>query len=139
MVDVDRATELIESIRERLPQEMQEARRFVAERDSLLEQAHAEAERIVDEAQREAAEMVRQEGIYRTAERQARAMLDQAGARAQEIRARADEYALESLRSLEARLTQTLATVQNGIAALQDRTQQPAPEDESQQPAPPHE
>ena len=139
MVDVDRATEIIESIREQLPQEIQEARRVVAERDSLLEQARAEAERIVDEAQREAAELVRQEGIYRTAERQARAMLDQAGARAQEIRARADEYALESLRSLEARLTQALATVQNGIAALQDRTQQPAPEDESQLPAPPHE
>ena len=138
MVDVDRATEIIESIRERLPQEIQEARQFVAERESLLDQAHAEAERRVDDAQREAAELVRQEGVYKTAERQARAMLDQASARAEEIYARADEYAIESLRSLEARLTETLATVQNGIVALQARTYQQAPQEEGHEQASPH-
>ena len=145
MVDVDRAMEMIESIRASLPQEIQEARQIVAERESLLDQAHAEAERLVDEAQREAAELVRQEGVYKTAERQARAMLDQASARAAEERARADEYAIESLRSLEAhlrsleeRLTQTLDTVHNGIATLQARTHQQAPQEEGHQQAPPH-
>lgn len=126
MVDVDRASELIESIREHLPQEMDSARALMAERDSVLDQAHAEGQRIVDDAQREAAELVNQEGIYKTAERHARSMIEQANARADEIRARADEYAVESLRALEARLTQTLSTVQNGIASLQSR----APEDE---------
>jgi vacuolar-type H+-ATPase subunit H len=111
----------------------------VAERESLLDQAHAEAERLVDDAQREATELVRQEGVYKTAERQARAMLDQANARAEEIYARADEYAVESLRSLEARLTQTLATVQNGIAALEERTHQQTTQGESPQKVPPHE
>jgi vacuolar-type H+-ATPase subunit H len=140
MVDVDRAMEMIESIRASLPQEVQEARQIVAERESLFDQARAEAERLVDEAQREAAELVRQEGVYKTAERQARAMLDQASARAEEIYARADEYAIESLRSLEARLTQTLDTVQNGIAALQARTHQQAPpEEDAHQQASPHE
>ena len=139
MVDVDRAMEMIESIRASLPQELQEARQIVAERESLLNQAHAEAEHLVEEAQREAAELVRQEGVYKTAERQARAMLDQASARAEEIYARADEYAVESLRSLEARLTQTLATVQNGIAALEARTHQQASQGESPQQVPPHE
>ena len=138
MVDVDRAMEMIESIRASLPQEVEEARQIVAERESLLNQAHAEAEHLVEEAQREAAELVRQEGVYKTAERQARAMLDQASARAEEIYARADEYAIESLRSLEARLTQTLATVQNGITALQARTHQQAPQEEGHQQAPPH-
>jgi len=139
MVDVDRAIEMIESIRASLPQEIEEARQLVAERESLLDQAHAEAERLVDDAQREATELVRQEGVYKTAERQARAMLDQANARAEEIYARADEYAVESLRSLEARLTQTLATVQNGIAALEERTHQQTPQGESPQQVPPHE
>ncbi len=126
MVDVDRASELVESIREHLPQEMESARALMAERDSVLDQAHAEGQRIVDDAQRDAAELVNQEGIYKTAERHARSMIEQANARADEIRARADEYAVESLRALEARLTQTLSTVQNGIASLQSR----APEDE---------
>ena len=139
MVDVDRATEIIESIREHLPQEIQEARQLVAERDSLREQAHAEARRVVEDAQREAAALVREQGVHKTAERQARAMLDQASARAEEIYARADEYAIESLRSLEARLTQTLATVHNGIASLQARTHPQPPQDESHQQAPPQE
>jgi hypothetical protein len=146
MVDVDRVMEMIESIRASLPREIHEARRTVAERESLLDQAHAEAERLVDAAQREAAERVRQEGVYKTAERQARAMLDQASARAAEERARADEYAIESLRSLEThlrsleeRLAQTLDTVHNGIATLQARTAQQVAQEEGQQQPPPHE
>lgn len=119
MVDVDRATELIEQIREHLPEEMEAARRLAAQRDEMLDQAEAEAQRVVEEAHHHAADLVKQEGVYVTAERQARALLDQAQARADEIRARADEYAIESLRALEARLTQTLSTVQNGIASLQ--------------------
>lgn len=126
MVDVDKATELIESIREHFPSELESARQVMAERDSLLEQAQAEAQNIERAAEQRASELVRQEGVYKTAERQARAMLDQAGARADEIRSKADEYAIDSLRSLEARLSQTLATVHNGIASLQSR----APQDE---------
>lgn len=124
MVDVDRATELIEQIREHLPEEMDAARRLAAQRDEMLDQAEAEAQRVVEEAHHQAADLVKQEGVYVTAERQARALLDQAQARADEIRARADEYAIESLRALEARLTQTLSTVQNGIASLQPHATQ---------------
>lgn len=123
MVEVDKATELVETIREHFPAEMETARAIAADREGYLQQANAEAQRVVEEAHRQAAELVQQEGIYKTAERQARALLDQANARAEEIRAKADDYAVESLRSLEARLTQTLATVQNGIASLNAQAQ----------------
>lgn len=123
MVDVAKAGEIIETIREHLPAEMQSARELAANREQYLEQANAEAQGIVEAAHRQGAELVQQEGIYKTAERQARALLDQANARAEETRARADDYAVESLRSLEARLTQTLATVQNGITSLQSHGQ----------------
>jgi len=124
MVDVDKATELIESIREHLPAEIESAREIAAERERLLDEATAEAQRMVENAQRQAAELVQQEGLYRTAERQARALLDQTTAQADRIRAEADAYAVESLQSLEIRLEQTLATVQNGLATLQARTPQ---------------
>lgn len=124
MVDVDKATEIIEAIREHLPAEVETARELMAERETMMEEANKEAQHVVDDARRQAAELVQQEGIHKTAERQASAMLDQAQVRADEIRARADEYAVESLRALEARLTQTLATVQNGISSLQARSTQ---------------
>lgn len=122
MVDVDKATEIIASIREHLPAEIESAREIAAERDRLIEEANAEAEHLVEDAHRQAAEMVQQEGLYKTAERQARALLEQSTAQARRVRAEADEYAVESLRSLEIRLEQTLATVQNGIATLQQQT-----------------
>ena len=125
MVDIDKATELLDQIRERLPEDLTTARQIAGQRDELLEQALVEAQRIREEAEADAAELVRQEGIYKTAERQAQAIIDQARARAEEIRARADEYAIDSLRALESRLSQTLATVQNGIASLQSRAPDP--------------
>lgn len=124
MVDVDKATGLIESIRAHLPAEIESAREIAAERERLLDEASAEAQHMVENAQRQAAELVQQEGLYRTAERQARALLDQTTAQADRIRAEADAYAVESLQSLEIRLEQTLATVQNGLATLQARTPQ---------------
>ena len=122
MVDVDKATELIESIRAHLPAEIESAREIAAERERLIEEANAEAEHTLENGRRQAAEMVQQEGLYKTAERQARALLEQSTAQANRVRAEADEYAVESLRSLEIRLEQTLSTVQNGIATLQRQT-----------------
>jgi hypothetical protein len=124
MVDVDKATGLIESIRAHLPAEIESAREIAAERERLLDEASAEAQHMVENAQRQAAELVQQEGLYRTAERQARALLEQTAEQADRIRAEADAYAVESLQSLEIRLEQTLATVQNGLATLQARTPQ---------------
>ncbi len=122
MVDVDKATDIVESIRQQLPKDLETARQIAADRERLLGEADAEAQHVVDQAHQQAADLVHQEGVYRTAERQARALLDQATARAEEIRARSDEYAMESLQSLEIRLAQTLSTVQNGIATLQAHT-----------------
>ena len=124
MVDVDKASEMLDALREHLPAELEQAREVMGERDRLLEQSYAEAQRIEQEAHQRASALVSQEGVYKTAERQARAMLEQAKARAEETRAKADEYAIDSLRALEARLTQTLATVQNGISSLEAQTPQ---------------
>jgi len=131
MVDVDKATELIESIRQHLPPEVQSAREISAARERLLEEATAEAQRLMENAHRQATELVQQEGLYKTAERQARALLEQTTAQSNKIRAEADAYAVESLRSLEIRLEQTLSTVQNGISTLQ--AQQPRVEDDQPQ------
>ena len=122
MVDVDKATELIDSIRTHLPEELEAARQLLADREALTAEADTQAREIVTNAQRQASSLVAEQAVYKTAERQARTMLEQAQARADQIRLKSDEYAVDSLRALEARLSQSLATVQNGIASLQSRT-----------------
>jgi len=129
MVDAEKATELIETIREHLPYEVQAARELAGERERLLREAHEEAMRLVQDAHRQADELLSQQKIYLAAERQAALLLQQAQQRADDIRASADDYAVESLRALEARLAQTLSTVQNGIASLQQAQRSAASSD----------
>jgi vacuolar-type H+-ATPase subunit H len=118
MVDENEIQEIIESIRENVPTQMREATAVLEERDTMLSEAKAEAERTIAAAQAHAFELVQEQGLYKTAEREARRIIDEANRQAMETRARADEYALQSLVSLETQLANTLHTVQNGIAAL---------------------
>ncbi|MGH2346989.1 MAG: hypothetical protein ACRDG4_17320 [Chloroflexota bacterium] len=97
---------------------MREAQQVLRERDTMLSESKTESERLIAQAQAQALEMVQEQGLYRTAEREARRLLDDANQEAIEIRGRADEYALNSLVGLETQLTNTLHTVRNGIGAL---------------------
>ena len=118
MVDENEIQEIVESIRENIPEQMREAQKVLRDRDDLLGDSKAESERLIAQAQAQALEMVQEQGLYRTAEREARRLLEDANQEALEIRARADEYALNSLVGLETQLTNTLHTVRNGISSL---------------------
>lgn len=118
MVDENELQEIIESIRENIPEQMRQAQEVTRERDEILSTAKADAERTIAAAQAQALEMVQEQGLYKTAEREARRIIEEANQQAGEIRARADEYALQSLQALETQLTATLNTVRNGITSL---------------------
>jgi len=118
MVDENEIQEIIESIRENIPEQMRESRKVLQDRDTMLSESKAESERLIAQAQAQALDMVQEQALYRTAEREARRLLDDANQEARDIRARADEYALNSLVGLETQLTNTLHTVRNGIDAL---------------------
>lgn len=118
MVDETELQEIIESVRENIPVQMRQAQEVTRERDEILSSAKAEAERAIASAQAQALELVQEQGLYKTAEREARRIIEEANQQAGEIRTRADEYALQSLMALETQLTNTLHTVRNGISAL---------------------
>lgn len=122
MVDENEIQEIIESIRENIPEQMRQAQDLLRDRDTMLSEAKAESERLIATAQAQALEMVQEQGLYRTAEREARRIIEEANQQAGETRARADEYALRSLMALETQLTNTLHTVRNGISSLRAET-----------------
>lgn len=117
-VDENELQEIIESIRESIPREVQQAQEVTRERDEILGEAKTEAERLIAQAQQQAYDMVQEQDLYKTAVKEARRILEEANQQAGETRARADEYALNSLRQLEAQLSLTLTTVRNGITSL---------------------
>ncbi|MDP9118321.1 MAG: hypothetical protein M3O28_13875 [Actinomycetota bacterium] len=78
VVPRERVLDLLDELRETMPPEMQEARRTVATRDSLLHDAHADAQRSRESAQA-----------------QAHASVAEASGRAVEVLAEAEQHAAE--------------------------------------------
>ncbi|HWE64034.1 MAG TPA: hypothetical protein VHB98_20150 [Chloroflexota bacterium] len=118
MVDENEIQEIIESVRESIPAEVRQAQEVTRDRDEILSEAKADAERLIAQAQQQAYEMVHEQGLYKTAEKEARRIIEEANQQASETRARADEYALNSLLQLDTQLNTTLNTVRNGISSL---------------------
>jgi vacuolar-type H+-ATPase subunit H len=118
VVDRDRCFDIINEMRVSIPEEIRKAKRLQQERERLIAHANEEAERIVALAREQAEALVHEHQVIKQAEQQAQLVLERAQSEALDIRAGADEYALEVLKQLETRLVQELGTVRNGILTL---------------------
>ncbi len=115
------ALDLVDEARRVLPVELAEARRVVADRDRLLEQARGEAERLVQQGREEQARLVEATAVYTRAQAEADRMLDQAHAEAEAMRLQTEDYVDAKLANFENVLSSTLATVQRGRERLSGR------------------
>src|SRR5919202_1985371 len=97
-VDREEIYDLLDQMRATIPEEIKQARWIVKERQEMLAQAERAAEEIVEDA----------------------------NARAREIRLGAEDYADEILNTLEVNLQKFLAAVQRGRDRLAGREQEPA-------------
>lgn len=121
MVDQNAALGLIDELRVAVPEEVRAAKRINAEGERIIEQAQEEAERIVAKAQEQAAFLIDERGLTQVAESESRRLIAEAHVVADEIRRGADEYAVSVLVGLEGDVTNTLQSIQKGIALLDDR------------------
>jgi methyl-accepting chemotaxis protein len=97
---------LIDELHASMPDELEQARWIVKERDKLIKEAHVEADRVKEETKDYVEKMAEQSEITRLANEQANEILTQAKRVAKEIRAGANEYAdgllLKSQEQMEA-------------------------------------
>ena len=114
-----------DQIRLALPEELKVSRRVMAERDQILAEAGDQAQRVVEQAQEQVAQLVNQHSIVRTAENQAQALMDRVEREAQDTRSQADDYAFRVLSSLNNRLLQIGNLVQEGLAELRPERRRP--------------
>jgi hypothetical protein len=121
LLDERRIWPLIDQMRISVPDEMRQAERVMREKERTKAQATEEAERIVELARQEAAELASDHRIALAAEREAAAIRDQAQQEAQRIVAGADEYAYDVLCDLEQELKRVLTIIENGIRAVEER------------------
>lgn len=121
MVDQNAALGLIDELRVAVPEEVRAAKRINSEGERIIEKAQEEAERIVARAQEQAAFLIDERGLTQAADAESRRIVEEAHEDAERVRAGADEYAVSVLAGLEGDVRKTLASIQKGIAMLDDR------------------
>jgi F0F1-type ATP synthase membrane subunit b/b' len=127
MVDEDRMLDIIDQMRIAIPEEVKKAQQLLGQRDRVLAQAQEEANRTIEIARQKADQLVAKDMIAVEAQRRAELILSQARSEAENIRADADDYVIESLHQLEAELDRNLNQVRNGIRTVEEEQARRAP------------
>ena len=88
-VDEDELTQLVEEFRKELPQELGHAEEIINERETILRAAQSEADKIIKEAQKRAAQLVEENDVVTKSREKARVIEIQAHQKSNEIIANA--------------------------------------------------
>ena len=107
LVDTDRCLDLIDDIRDNLPIELERANNIIKERRQILADGETEAQQYIDEARKQAEQMVSQTAIMQQAQQEAEKLINDAKLSAKEIRLGAKAYANDVLEELEGYLAKT--------------------------------
>jgi regulator of protease activity HflC (stomatin/prohibitin superfamily) len=120
IVDEDKMLELIDQMRIAIPEEVKKAQQVVAQRDRVMAQAQEEANRTLQIARDKADGLVQKDMVAQEAQRRADQILSQARAEAEEVRADADNYVLDTLLQLQEQIEKLGNQVNNGIRVMQE-------------------
>jgi hypothetical protein len=118
-VDERRIWPLVDQMRISIPDEVRRAERIIREKDRTIAQANEEAQRIVELARSEAAQLTAEHTIAKSAEQRATAIREQVEREAEKTRTGADNYAFDVLCQLEQEMKRALTVIENGIHTIQ--------------------
>lgn len=127
MVDEDRMLDIIDQMRIAIPEEVKKAQQLLGQRDRVLAQAQEEANRTLELARQKADQLIAKDVVAVEGQRRADQILVQARAEAENIRADADDYVLNSLQQLQAELERISNQVRNGIRTVEEEQARRAP------------
>lgn len=130
LIDEATARQILEEMRAAVPDQLQMGQRIASERERILADARAQAQRIIEEARNQIDTQLNEQTIVQAARQRAREIQAEAERQAAQLRNDTNQYVLGQLGALEARLQRLLREVQAGQRVLgQDR---PAAEGGSQ-------
>ena len=114
MISENEIYEILDELRNVLPEEFRQARWIVKEREDMIEESKRQSDRIIMEAKERAEMLVNEAEILKNAKRQAENILSIAEAKSRTIRLEAEDYADEKLAGFEAALHKILAAIERG-------------------------
>ena len=92
VVDVDRIRDIIDEVRNNLPDEIRDSKKIVADREQIIKGAKAESENIIQQAEERARGLVSDQEIVKRAQQRAVEILTAAQQQAKEISRSATTY-----------------------------------------------
>jgi vacuolar-type H+-ATPase subunit H len=118
-VNLPEILEIIDAAQAELPEEIKQARWVVKDREELLSKARRDGEHIVAEAQDEQFRLVSREEVVRTAHAEAERIMDEAREMARQIRLEAEDYVDAKLAQFEIALARTQDELARTIAQVE--------------------
>lgn len=126
VLDGEQVRQILDEIRETLPQEVHQARAIVADRSQILADAKREADTLIRVAQERAKALVAQDEIVREAQQKANDVVSQAQAKSREMRRATNDYVDDLMKRTDDELAELLAEarkVRQNIKASQRSSQ----------------
>lgn len=109
VLDGDEMKQILNEIRDNLPQEIRQAKAICADRAQIISDAKREAETIVRVAEERAKAMVNQDEIVKQAQQKANEMLTQAQIKFREMRKASNDYIDDLMKRTDEGLAANLA------------------------------
>jgi hypothetical protein len=119
LVNRDEAVALLDELLHAVPEEIRQARWLLKDREGFLDEAHREADGILESARVQAERMVERTEVVREARRTAQRVVDDADAQARRLRLECEDYIDQKLAAFEVVLNRTMQAVQKGRDRLQ--------------------
>lgn len=133
LIDEQEALDILDQIRVAIPEEVKQARRVLAERESIIGEATERAERIEHDAAAQLRQRLDEHTLVRDAERRAEEIRVEALRAAEQMRREADAYAYRVLHKVQAQLEALGVQVEQGLRNLEqerDESLESGPQDE---------
>ena len=112
VIDSERFFELTNEIRGAIPKEVSTADQITRDRDTILAEAHEERAKIVNAAKEQAAQLVSNDRVVQEAQERAAEVLRQAEVEARATRDSADQWAKQTFDRLDEYCGRVLATIE---------------------------
>jgi cell division septum initiation protein DivIVA len=126
LVNRDEVLEMLQEMREGLPEEIKQARWIVKDREELLAKARADAEKLVEAAREEQLRLARKEEIVERAREESDRIVGEADDQVRSMRQEAEDYVDAKLAQFEIALRKILEDAQattRGLAKTLDQVE----------------
>ena len=118
VVDVEKLLDIVSDVRLNLPTELKQAKMIVADRQDILKEAKAEAEKIIRDAELKAKRLVSEDQLVKDAKARANQMLVAAQTQAIEVKHLTNDYVEKVLSSSEETLLKNLQVLKEAHSAI---------------------